>query len=450
MVSLPFRDREEAARQLLVALAPYRGSRPVVLAIPRGAVPMGRIVAEALDGELDVVLVRKLGAPFNPEYAIGAIDENGSVVLNEQAGWLGGGESYVRREAERQLALIRERRARYRPGQPPVALEGRTVIVIDDGLATGSTMKAALIAARAQHPRRLVCAVPVAAQDSLADVARFADDVVCLATPRPFDAVGLYYRNFVGVTDEQVVEALAAPPPAGSTMATAATPDGPASVASPAFTTSAAPSVRQVLIPSGEVALEGELTCPAESKGLVIFAHGSGSSRHSPRNRQVAAAMQERSLCTLLFDLLTANEDRDAQARFDIPLLATRLADALAWARQASFLEGRPIGLFGASTGAAAALVVAARHPEQVAAVVSRGGRPDLAGAQVLSKVRTHTLLIVGSADTEVVALNRAAQALMGDWANVVLVPGATHLFEEPGTLEQAALLAAGWFRQWL
>lgn len=453
MVSLPFRDREDAARQLLEALAPYRGSRPVVLAIPRGAVPMARIIAEALEGELDVVLVRKLGAPFNPEYAIGAIDENGSVVLNEQAGWLGGSDAYVRRETERQLALIRERRARYRPGQAPVPLEGRTVIVVDDGLATGSTMKAALIAARTQHPRRLVCAVPVAAQDSLADVARFADDVVCLATPRPFDAVGLYYRNFTGVSDEQVVAVLAAPIAGGTAPAA-----GPAAHETPSATAGerrsslaeTAPRELEVRIPSGGVELVGDLTCPPGANGLVIFAHGSGSSRHSSRNRLVATALQERGLCTLLFDLLTVAEDREAEARFDIPLLATRLADALDWARQSPLLEGRPIGLFGASTGAAAALVVAALRPQQVAAVVSRGGRPDLAGVQVLAKVRTHTLLIVGSADTQVVALNRSAQALMGDWANVVLVPGATHLFEEPGTLEQAAILAGGWFRQWL
>lgn len=211
MVSLPFRDRDDAARQLAVALAHYRDTHPVVLAIPRGAVSMGRIVADALGGELDVVLVRKLGAPFDPEFAIGAVDEQGTVTLGKHPAWAGAYGAYVQREAQRQLALIRERRASYRPGQPALALAGRTVIVLDDGLATGATMIAALKAARAQGPTRLVCAVPVAAQDSLAEVARFADEVVCLAMPWPFIAVGQHYREFAGITDAQVIEILAAP-----------------------------------------------------------------------------------------------------------------------------------------------------------------------------------------------------------------------------------------------
>ena len=211
MVSLPFRDRDDAARQLISALANYRGSKPVILAIPRGGVPMGRIVADALGGELDVVLVRKLGAPGHPEFAIGAVDEQGAVMLGEYAAQSGADPAYVQREVKRQLALIRERRASYRPDQPSLALAGRTVIVLDDGLATGSTMIAALKAVRAQRPERLICAVPVAAQDSLAQVAQFADDVVCLVTPRPFHAVGDYYLDFDSVTDAQVKDLLAAP-----------------------------------------------------------------------------------------------------------------------------------------------------------------------------------------------------------------------------------------------
>lgn len=211
MVSLPFQDRDDAARQLAAALVHHRGNHPVVLAIPRGAVPMGRLVADALDGELDVVLVRKLGAPYDPEFAIGAVDESGAVTRSGHAALAGASEGYVQREAESQLALIRERRARYRPGQPAIPLGGRTVIVLDDGLATGATMLAALKAVRAHGPSWLVCAVPVAAADSLAQVAPFADEVVCLAKPWPFMAVGQHYRDFAGVTDAQVVELLARP-----------------------------------------------------------------------------------------------------------------------------------------------------------------------------------------------------------------------------------------------
>jgi predicted phosphoribosyltransferase/predicted alpha/beta-hydrolase family hydrolase len=418
----PFRDREDAARQLGEALAGYRGQMPLVLAIPRGGVPIGRILADLLGGELDVVLVRKLGAPSNPEFAIGAVDERGEVMLNENAAWTGADDAYVRREAQRQLDLIRDRRRRYREGHSPAAVAGRTVIVVDDGLATGATMIAALRGVRAGHPSRLVCALPVAAADSLAEVARYADDVVCLATPSPFHAVGLYYRDFSEVGDDEVSAALG--------MA------------------ADQPQVREraMRIAVGGVEVDGDLVVPASPQGLVLFAHGSGSSRHSARNRFVASALQQRGIATLLMDLLTPDEDVDRAARFDIGLLVRRLHAALHHARKECGLRQLPVGLFGASTGAAAAVQVAAEAPEHVAAVVSRGGRPDLVDLRALSMVRTPTLLIVGGADREVLDLNRRAQAQMGRWADLVVVPGATHLFEEPGALEQVAALAAGWF----
>lgn len=431
MVSLPFRDRDDAGRQLAAALERYRGMHPIVLAIPRGAVPMGRVVADALGGDLDVVLVRKLGAPGNPEFAIGAVDEQGTVLLNDYAAQVGADDAYVRHVAQRELALIRERRARYRPGQPPVALAGRTVIVLDDGLATGATMVAALKAVRAQRPAQLICAVPVAAPDSLRRVAGLADEVVCLATPHAFRAVGLYYEDFAGVTDEEVIALLAAP----GRDAAAAAP---------------VPSSESVRIPAGQVVLEGDLVLPTSPRGLVVFVHGSGSSRHSPRNRYVATVLNQSGFATLLFDLLTPQEDRDRAMRFDIPLLARRLEAALHWVQQESSLRDLPRGLFGASTGAAAALIVAAAWPDRVDAVVSRGGRPDLAGEQSLARVQVPTLLIVGGADTQVLQLNRAAQAAMPHGAELVVVPGATHLFEEPGALEQAAATAADWFAGWL
>jgi dienelactone hydrolase len=208
-------------------------------------------------------------------------------------------------------------------------------------------------------------------------------------------------------------------------------------------------SVTQVAVPAGDAVLEGDLVVPHGSLGIVAFAHGSGSSRHSPRNRRVAETLNTACLGTLLVDLLTPAEEAvdriTAQHRFDIPLLARRLTAAVDWLRQTA-APGLGIGLFGASTGAAAALVAAAERPADVGAVVSRGGRPDLADA-ALARVRAPTLLIVGGEDHQVLALNRLAlDALGAVEKRLVVVRAATHLFEEPGAIEEVARLAADWF----
>ena len=421
---LPFADRIEAASRLVWALQGYKGTRPLVLAIPRGAVPMGRLIADALDGELDVVLVRKLGSPDNPEFAIGAVDEDGHVMLDDDAArWSGASPAYVRMEADRQWELIRERRQAWCGGQRGIDPTGRTVIVVDDGLATGATMLSALRSLRAHKPARLVCAVPVGSREALRAVQALCDDVVCLHAPRPFGAVGMYYQHFESVHDSEVLKALdrgahphvAGPPPSYA-----------------------------VHVDAGDARLDGELVAPAAPRGLVVFAHGSGSSRHSPRNQYVAHALQRRGYATLLFDLLTPAEDRDPRVRFDIPLLTRRLQAAVDWA----WLEAdrhQPMALFGASTGAAAALGVAAARPDIIKAVISRGGRPDLAGPQIQSQVQSPVLLIVGGADTDVLRLNQAARQYLRGQSELALVPGATHLFEEAGALEQVAVRAGEW-----
>lgn len=210
-----------------------------------------------------------------------------------------------------------------------------------------------------------------------------------------------------------------------------------------------APAVGRVLKVIGDHRLEGVLSVPEGARGLVIFAHGSGSSRLSPRNTRVARALNARGLATLLFDLLTEREAADRRNVFDIPLLGSRVAEAVAWVRGERETARLTVGLFGASTGAAAALVAAAKAPGDVAAVVSRGGRPDLAGA-CLPHVRASTLLIVGGADHGVIELNEQALAQLACEKRLAIVPGATHLFEEPGTLEQVVELAAGWFEKHL
>ncbi len=200
---------------------------------------------------------------------------------------------------------------------------------------------------------------------------------------------------------------------------------------------------------AGRVQLPGTLMLPHAPIGLVIFAHGSGSSRLSPRNRKVAGTLAMNGLATVLFDLLTDVEAQDRANVFDIPLLAKRVVDAVQWARKHPELRDLPIGLFGSSTGAAAALVAAANVPGEISAVVSRGGRPDLAGA-ALVKVKAPTLLIVGGADHVVIDLNQSAQEAITCECALEIIPGATHLFEEPGTLEEVERLAAAWFRNWL
>ena len=198
---------------------------------------------------------------------------------------------------------------------------------------------------------------------------------------------------------------------------------------------------------AGAVTLDGTIELPARCSGIVVFSHGSGSSRHSPRNRFVAEALRRGGLGTLLLDLLSAEEDQDYRARFDIDLLSERLALATRFVREHATTQGLPLGLFGASTGAASALRVAATMAGDIGAVVSRGGRPDLTGERLLHQVEAPTLLIVGGLDHEVIRLNRLAHsALVACACEMTIVPGATHLFEEPGTLEQVAELAKQWF----
>jgi predicted phosphoribosyltransferase len=204
-----FDDRIDAARQLARALEKFRGRNPLVLAIPRGAVPMGRVVADALGGELDVVLVRKLGAPGNPEFAVGAVDETGWTYIADYAAQVGATKGFLAEETAEQLATMRKRRALYTPAHAPIDPAGLIVIVMDDGLATGATMIAALHAVRSRKPAKLVCAVPVAAPDSLERVRASADEVICLGAPLEFHAVGQFYREFGQVSDAEVVATLA-------------------------------------------------------------------------------------------------------------------------------------------------------------------------------------------------------------------------------------------------
>jgi putative phosphoribosyl transferase len=445
-----FVDRQDAGRRLADKLGRLRGKDVVVLALPRGGVPVAAEVAAALDAPLDVIMVRKLGVPFQPELGMGAIGEGGVRVLNDEVLTATG---VTRAEVEavqkREAAELHRRARLYRRGRDRIDLHGRTVIVIDDGLATGSTARAACRVARAQGAARIVLAVPVAPRGWTARLADAADELVCLATPFGFQAIGQWYQDFAQTTDQEVIDGLdqAARRTGGQQQASgdAATSSSASSTAPANGSGAGRVSDPEVWVQGGSVPLEGSLAVPEDPTGIVVFAHGSGSSRHSPRNRFVADALNRAGLATLLFDLLTQEEEHHRANVFDTALLAGRLSAAMGWLRERPEARGLPVGCFGASTGAAAALWAAAEPDSPIAAVVSRGGRPDLAGRR-LTAVTAPTLLIVGGADEVVLELNRRAAALLGGPSQLAIVPGATHLFSESGALEQVALLAADWF----
>jgi putative phosphoribosyl transferase len=427
-----FRDRAEAGRKLGQGLAELRGQDVVVLGLPRGGVPVAAEVAKVLEAPLDVIVVRKLGVPFQPEVAMGAIGEGNARVLDARViSQSGVSEADLRAVERAERELLQSRVARYRQGRVRADLHGRTALIVDDGMATGSTARVACTVARQLGAARVILAIPVAPARALAALTE-PDDVFCLISAKHFHSVGYYYQDFSPTTDEEVVLLL----------------DAAARRRSPART-GAGVGEEDVEIPAGNTRLHGNLHLPAGCEAAVVFAHGSGSSRHSPRNRLVASVLQSAGLGTLLLDLLTPAEEVNRENVFDIALLARRLTAATRWLSTRDDTAPSRLGYFGASTGAGAALWAAAEPEARIGAVVSRGGRPDLAGPR-LAKVLAPTLLIVGGADPQVLALNRHAMALMHAPTRLEIIPGATHLFEEPGTLNHAAHLAAGWFLHYL
>jgi putative phosphoribosyl transferase len=433
-----FANRKDAGLQLADKLQRFAGRADViVLGLPRGGVPVAFEIATKLNAPLDVCLSRKLGVPGHEELAFGAVTADGGSYLDEEIIRAARISPQQIEQVIGQVKDVLNRRATlYRGDRRPLDVTGKTVILVDDGIATGASVYAAINALRQMKPAMLVLAVPVMPASTYAWLQQSVDSVVCLYVPDEFRAVGEFYGDFSQVEDQEVIRLLR--------RAEGKSP-GISPIEQPVKT-----AVQEVFINLGNIRLAGTLAVPVKAHGLVLFAHGSGSSRQSPRNRFVAEVMQSYGMATLLFDLLTAEEEAVDQHtlkyRFDIAFLAARLVGATRWVKTEARVRGLPVAYFGASTGAAAALVAAAMLPDLIFSVVSRGGRPDLAG-QYLARVRSSVLLLVGGQDEIVLRLNEQALGEL-QCANkqLVIVPGATHLFKEPGALEKVAYAAADWF----
>lgn len=421
-----FRDREHAGEVLAGELREEgKEKNPIVIALPRGGVPVAYPIARLLDAPLDVLLVRKLGAPSNPEYALGAIAEDGQVWVNRDAlNYMMPEQAEMDEVAAQAVREMERQDSVFRDGRPPLNVKGRAVILVDDGLATGATMLAAVASLKSRGASEIIVAVPVASHQAIRLLKGKVDRVYVAYEPENLRSVGEWYEDFEQVSDEDVVSCLKS-----------------------AQEVSKGRLFRKEFeIDLEGIQLPGELTWPENCRAWVVFAHGSGSSRKSPRNARVARALNEAGFGTLLFDLLSPKESQERENVFDIDLLAYRLAKTTDWLEKRKESGNLPVGYFGASTGAAAALQAAAEFRRKIFAVVSRGGRPDLALGE-LDRVSAPVLLIVGGEDHPVIELNLRAQERLPR-SKIELIPGAGHLFEEPGALDEVTRLAIEFFTQ--
>ena len=419
--TMKYWDRGHAGRQLSRALRRFSIAEPLLLAAGPESVLIARQVSDRLQCDIDVLLVADVCDSEEPQVVFGAVTEGGATVIDRttcaarriDAATI---EAAIHRglsEAARRATIIRG-------GNMLTDLRGRFVIIVDDRMASAMRMSAAVSAARRRGAERVVVAAPIGARTAVENLQIVADEVICPLVVSDEHPVTDWYQEPETVTDTDVAAMLR--------MA----------------------ARHEVSIEVGDPhgrgwQVQGTLAIPRGARGVVVFAHGSGSSRWSPRNQEVADSLNDAGFATVLFDLLTEDEAADRSLVFDIPYLAERLIAVVDWCRSDDRLRHLPMGLFGASTGAAAALAAAARRPEVVRAVVSRGGRPDLA-MEDLPHVDAPTLLIVGGDDEQVLRLNEAALGRLSGMARIEVVPGATHLFEEPGALERVSLLAGSWF----
>lgn len=432
-----FYDRTDAGWRMLSKLRAFGDQRPVVFGLTNGGVQVASVIAEALNTPFDALVVRKLGLPFQPEVAMGAVCEGGVRVMNsELVRVTGASDEQVREVTVRETLNMQRQIDAFRPHRKPIDVTHRLVLLVDDGAATGETLRAATVTMRRRQAGRIVAAVPVASPAALARLSSVADEVITLLTPAEFSAVGEFYESFTHVSDEHVCVLLdevarrRAPKPMWPAPGVVARDE----------------AVRIVL--DAHTTVLANLTVPSDPLGVVVFAHGSGSSRHSARNAYVARFLNDAGIATLLVDLLSEQEEVSRSKVYDIDLLSYRLEQIVRWVSKQPQLHRLPIGLFGASTGSAAALLTAAEMPATVAAVVSRSGRVDLAGEH-LESLQAPTLLVVGEDDVRVRLMNEEVQRRLPCLHQLVTIPGASHLFVEPGALHAVAVAAQEWFSKY-
>lgn len=459
-VSRTFRDRSEAGKVLARSLGQYATeSGVVVLGLARGGIPVARQVADALDATLGVVVSRKIGVPGIEEVALGAIAEGTRrIVTDGVAQHIGVPARLIERLATRERVELERCASLYHAARPLPDLRGCVVVLVDDGVATGVTLRAAARVVRRARPARLVAAVPIASRRGGYEVGADVDELTVVVTPEKFESVSAAYENYAPVSDDDVLELLGRP----TRRASSTVRDISDRLGEGLSWADGRPHDRErtIVIPVAGGAIVADLGMPPPGiyasamqrsgnvRGLVMLAHGDGSNRNSFRNRYIAGRLRLAGYATLRLDLLTRAEQQmgagGASFGLDVERLATRLAGACEWAAREDVAGAQRTVLIGAGTGAAAALVTAARHPERVRAVVARGGRVDLA-ARALSRVSAAVLLIVGASDPGSVRRHDDALWELPADAELVKVPRAAQGFDEPGALGFAAEHVVGW-----
>ena len=418
-------NREHAGRQLARALKHLGGREPVIVALTPQGVSVARQVADRLGAELEALAVAGIHDAEDPSVRFGAASEGGvSIIDRQMCSTHRLTPADIERAVHRGVTEARRQSSIIHDGQSLIDLTGRHVIVVDDGVTSGMRMSAAVSHLRHVGAQTITIAVPVAPRSAIENLQVVADEVICPSVITENCAVDDCYEELTSLSESEIASILRS--------------------------ASHHEVVMDITDPHGlGWQLHGSLGIPRGATAMVVFAHGSGSSRHSPRNREVASSLNEAGFATLLFDLLTEEEESHRDLVFDIDFLARRLTAVVDWCADDERVADMPLGLFGASTGAAAALTTAAYRPHVVRAVVSRGGRPDLAGP-ALERVEAPTLLIVGGEDYQVIDLNETALKSLGRSSRMEIIPGATHLFEEPGALDKVCLLARSWFDEYL